>query len=161
MNRSKRFRGRKASSIQVGYVINAGIMTVFISLMLIILGGQVDDIDKESELETVANEVEAKLIEADTIANDTGTMVGYFEPPASGVRYEAEVSSNGKLTVKADDGSLVERDLDEAVVLDDGVCTDGGIEFTQRTENLILDNDASCGGGIEVRKQTGVSRDRS
>lgn len=154
-----RFEARRrcnASSVQIGFVINIGVMTTFIAVMLVVLsGGFGEDLSTEEELEMVVDEVEANMIDADRIAQSDGEggFTGYFEPPSSGVEYIAEIDDEGVMTVSAPDGSSVERDLDHVSITD--VCPDETFEFTENDENIIIE---SGGGCMEMDIQRGATR---
>ena len=151
----KRNKDEKASSVQIGFVINTGIMTVFISIMLVILGGGFgEDLSTEEELQSVAEEVKANMVDADRLAQTEGEFEGFFEPPSSGVDYTARVGTGGDLELTAPDGSLVEEDLDEITETD--VSTSGSeIEFTERDRNIIVDGNST---DIVISVQKGESR---
>ncbi|MDZ7688297.1 MAG: hypothetical protein U5J64_06165 [Halobacteriales archaeon] len=161
---------QEASSIQIGFVLNAGIITTFTAVVLVILsGGFGEDVSTEDELELVADSVEAKMVEADTLTRTSGAtcpdrpgddkpcFTAFFSPSSSDVDYVGEIDSGGDLRLSADDGTVVERNLD-TVTVDTDVTTDGGFTFTQNTENIIVEyhNDDD---ELVLDVQSGVSRE--
>jgi hypothetical protein len=158
----------KASSVQIGFVLNTGIMTVFIAIMLVVIGGGFgDDASSEEELEMVADEIEANIIEADTLIQTGGDLEGaYFSPPDSGVDYTGRIYQSGsgdiKMNLTAPDGAKIgdggpgEREInfDNLTADDTSVCISGGsssVRFTERTENIFITS-GSCDMEIGVQR---------
>ena len=149
-------RSTKASSIQIGFVLNAGIMTTFIAVMLVVIGGGIEDTDTRAELESVSDEVTGNLIQADTLVRTEGDggFTAFFEPPSSGADYTATIEENGgdvEMTLTASDGSLVDRNLDS--LLDADVVISGGseIEFDSGDENVVVEGEEISPGNYEIR----------
>lgn len=146
----------EAVSIQVGFVINTGIITAFTAIVLVaISGGFGEDLSTEQELELVADNVESNLVEADMLAEsgDTDEFTAFFSPPTSDVDYRAEIDG-GVLTVSADDGTELERDLN-SLMRERSV--DGSITFSQDTENIIVEYDAEGTDNLELDVQRGAT----
>jgi hypothetical protein len=149
----------EAVSIQVGFVLNTGMLTAFIAIVLVILsGGFGDNVSTEEELEIVADSIEANMIEADQLAVTSDSYTAFFEPPDSGVEYRVNVSSSGSmdLTVPGEPVTVT-RDLNDAVVEADSVGTVSGssVTFGQSSENVILEYEDSS-GVIKMEVQQGV-----
>lgn len=159
-------KGEDASSVQIGFVLNTGIMTVFIAIMLVVLGGGFgEDLSTEEELELVADEVEANIIEADTIVQSSGDLEGaYFPPPESGVDYTARVYEDGsgdvRMNLTASDGAKIgdggpgERDINFDNLTVTGMCGSIDEEFTQETENIFIEG-GSC---IDIEAQNVIAQ---
>ncbi len=159
----------KASSVQIGFILNTGIMTVFIAVMLVTLaGGFGEDLSTEQELEEVADEIEANIVEADTIVQTGGNLeAAYFSPPDSGVDYTGRVYEDGsgdvRMQLTAPDGTQIgeggagARDLhlDNMTVTD--MCTPVDEEFTQQTVNLFIEG-GSC---IDIEAENAVAQEVS
>lgn len=160
----------RAVATQIGFVINTGIMMTFIALMLFMFSGDViESSSTEDEVEMVANEIEANLIEADRVAQvetgQSGYMSAFFEPPASGVDYTARIdNSTGDLTVRSDD-EVATRALQVSVGGDMELCVDSDLEtrgFTQDDDSVIVEYgpETSCTGDfLEVDVQRGATRE--
>jgi hypothetical protein len=133
----------KASSTQIGFVLNTGIMTTFIAVMLVVLsGGFGEEVNTQEELDAVKDEVLSNIIQADGLAQTEGEFTAFFEPPSSGTGYTARIDSTGKMTIIAPDGSLVESDLDKAT--ETVIQVDGSeIEFDQKDKNIVVNGTAT------------------
>lgn len=149
----------EAVSIQVGFVLNTGMLTAFIAIVLVILsGGFGDNVSTEEELEIVADSIEANIIEADQLAVTSNSYTAFFEPPDSGVDYRVNVSSSGRMNLTVPGEPVtVTRDLNDAVEEADSVGTVSGssVTFGQSSENVILEYDDSS-GVIKMEVQQGV-----
>lgn len=160
--------GEKASSLQIGFILNTGIMTTFIAIMLVVLGGGFgEDVSTDEELELVANDIEAKIIEADAIIqdDDTGDFSAYFSPPESGVDYTGRIYNGSgddtRMNLTAPDGSKIgdggpgERGINLDNITTEGteVCVDDNPEtFTQRTRRIFITaTTGKCDLEIEVQ----------
>jgi hypothetical protein len=164
--------GEKASSLQIGFILNTGIMTTFIAIMLVVLGGGFgEDVSTDEELELVANDIEAKIIEADAIIqdDDTGKFSAYFSPPESGVDYTGRIyngsGNNTRMNLTAPDGSKIgdggpgERGINLDNITTEGtkVCVpedDNPETFTQRTRRIFITTkkgNPECDLEIEVQ----------
>ena len=147
----------EAVSIQVGFVLNTGMLTAFIAIVLVILsGGFGDDISTEEELNIVADSVEANMIEADQLAVTSNSYTAFFEPPESGVDYRVNVSSSGSMNLTVPGVPVtVTRELNNTVEEADSVGTVSGnpVTFGQSSENVILEYD---GSKIKMEVQKGV-----
>jgi hypothetical protein len=161
--RRGRCKSTKASSVQIGFILNTGIMTTFIAVMLVVLsGGFTDDVNTQEELDAVNDEVLSNIIQADALAQTKGTdFTAFFEPPSSGAEYTARINDSSYLVLTAPDGSLVSTNLTDAMGAtikiddDDG---DGDIDFTQNDKNVVVDG---TGGGtpeITLDVQEGDTR---
>jgi len=144
----------EAVSIQVGFVLNTGMLTAFIAIVLVILsGGFGDDISTEEELEIVADSIEANMVEADRLAVTSDSYTAFFEPPSSDLDYRAEVDSSGELSLTVPGEPVtVTRDLDSMTRND---VNGNDINFGQNTENIILEYDGSS-SAIEMSVQQDV-----
>ena len=148
----------EAVSIQVGFVLNTGMLTTFIAIVLVILsGGFGEDISTEEELQIVADKIEANIIEADrlTVTTGEGDFIAFFEPPESDIQYQAEVDLSGELKLTAPGESVtITRDLDDSTL--NGTRVDGnGVQFGQSAENVILDYNGGS-NTIKMEVQKGV-----
>ena len=165
----------KASSLQIGFILNTGIMTVFIAIMLVVLGGGFgEDTSTEEDLELVANDIEAKIIEADAIITEDGSgeFSAYFSPPDSGVDYTGRIYDDGgdiRMNLTAPDGAKVggggpgERVISFSNLTTDSttVCLDGSankVEFTQGTRRIFVGS-GSC--DLEIDVQNTVAQNTS
>ena len=148
----------KASSVQIGFILNTGIMTTFIAVMLVVLsGGFGDDVATQEELDAVNDEVLSNIIQADALAQTEGGFTAFFEPPTSGAEYTVRIDNGGMMVITAPDGSIVETDLGSATGTDLGV--DGSeIEFTQNDENVVVEGNTS---DILLDVQEGAVQNRS
>lgn len=145
--------GTDASSMQIGYVLNTGIMTAFIAVLLVILsGGFTDDVTATEELELVSDEIQANIIEADMLALTEDEVNAFFEPPESGVDYQARINTSGYLIVVDDSGNKVVEDLDGITETSLGGLP---ISFTERSQNVIVEY---SGGNLQLDVQSGVTR---
>jgi len=166
----------EASSIQIGFVLNAGIITTFTVVVLVIIsGGFGEDVSTQEELELVADSVEAKMVEADTLTRTSGAtcpdspgdnepcFTAFFPPPSSSVDYVGKIDSGGDLRLSADDGTVVERDLSKLMTDSTDIKTEGTvtITFTQNTENVIVEyyKEDDDDGELVLDVQTGISRE--
>jgi hypothetical protein len=148
----------KASSVQIGFILNTGIMTTFIAVMLVVLsGGFGDDVNTQEELDAVNDEVLSNIIQADALAQTEGEFTAFFEPPSSGAEYTARINNSGGMVITAPDGSIVETDLDgptETIIEVDG----SEIEFNQNDENVVVEGNTS---DILLDVQEGAVQNRS
>jgi hypothetical protein len=135
----------KASSVQIGFILNTGIMTTFIAVMLVVLsGGFTDDVNTQEELEAVNDEVLSNIIQADALAQTEGSggFTAFFEPPSSGADYTARIDDSGDMTITSPDGSLLETNINESTEVD--VSVDGSeIQFSEGYGNVVVDGNAS------------------
>lgn len=139
----------EAVSIQVGFVLNTGLLTTFIAIVLVVIsGGFGGDVSTQDELEAVADSIEANMVEADRISVTSDSFTAFFEPPSSDIQYQAYIDS-GKLYLTAPGyvGNLTyqddyTRDLDENTLPDTDLNADG-IRFGQSAENIILEYDGT------------------
>ena len=148
----------EASSIQIGFVLNTGILTTFIAVVLVILsGGFGDDISTQEELRLTADPVQANIVEADALTWTSDGFTAFFPPPSSDIDYSGEIDSSGTLTLSAEDGSEVTRALN-ATTTNAEIKTDGGetITFSQNDENIIVEYDS---GELVLDVQRGASRE--
>lgn len=153
MEPPKRSRSEQAVSIQVGFVLNTGILTTFVALVLVIIsGGFGEDVSTKEELELAADPIGAKMVEADTLAQTSDGFTAFFQPPSSNVNYVGKVDASGDLSLEAPDGTVVNRSLDDMTI--EGV--DGGISFTQDTENIIIEYD---GNDFDLSVQNSSARE--
>jgi len=147
----------EAVSIQVGFVLNTGLLTTFIAIVLVVLsGGFGEDLSTEEELELVADSMEANMVEADRLAVTSDNYTAFFEPPESDVDYRVNVSSSGSMNLTVPGVPVtVTRGLNEAVQEADSVSTVSGnpVTFGQSSENVILEYD---GSDIEMEVQREV-----
>jgi hypothetical protein len=146
----------EAVSIQVGFVLNTGLLTTFIAIVLVIIsGGFGEDVSTEEELQLVADKIEANMIEADRLTVTSEDFTAFFEPPDSDVQYQAGVDLSGELTLTAaGEPVTVTRDLDDSTL--NATKVDGNdIQFGQNAGNIILDYDGSS-NTIEMDVQRDV-----
>ena len=144
----------EAVSIQVGFVLNTGLLTTFIAIVLVVIsGGFGEDISTEEELEVVADSVEANMIEADRLTVTSDSFTAFFEPPESDLGYQAEIES-GELVLTASKGVTTEvtRDLDSITRTN----IDNDISFGPETENIIIEYEDSGTGNLEMSVQRDV-----
>lgn len=149
----------EAKSIQVGFVLNTGILTAFIAIVLVIIsGGFGEDLSTRDELELVADSVEAKMVEADRLAQTSDEYTAFFEPPTSNLQYRGVVDSSGTLTLTPVRGATeVTRDLDSITLRD---VSGNDIKFSQTTQNIIVEYDEDGSGEIELSVQKNATRSR-
>ena len=159
----------EATSIQIGFVLNTGILTAFIAVLLVVIsGGFGEDTSTTEELSLVADSVQSKIVEADTLAIEKGgscvnpdrCFTAYFKPPSSEVRYEGEL--DGPILKLTADGTTVTRNLNNALSKNYGAETlDGGlnVEFSQRDQNIIVVyNKTTSTPQFEIEVQRSVGR---
>jgi len=133
----------EAVSIQVGFVLNTGILTAFIAIVLVLVSGGFDDTSPQQELELVRDSVESKMVEADRLARTSDGFTAFFEPPTSDLQYRGEING-GTLTLTAVEGTTeVEGDLSE-LLPDRGVS--GSVQFSQTDQNIVMEyeSESSC-----------------
>lgn len=154
-----------ASSLQIGFVINTGIMTVFITVMLVVLGGGFgEETTTQQELETVSEEIEANMISVDRLAQtESAEFSAFFSPPTSGVEYTATVDEGGNFSLSAPDGTLLEKERhfheDEGVIGTEVDMDGDSVSFGQNDENVVARWDESQ-NEIEITVQSGVAQER-
>lgn len=152
----------EAVSIQVGFVLNTGILTAFIAIVLVLISGGFDDTSTQEELELVRDSVESKMVEADRLAETSDGFTAFFAPPESDVQYRAEIDSSGTLTLThVDGGTEVEGDPSE-LLPNRGVS--GDVEFSQRDQNVVVEYESksSCSPNcpLELSVQRNATRSR-
>jgi hypothetical protein len=154
----------EAVSIQVGFVLNTGILTAFIAIVLVVVSGGFDDTSTEAELELVRDSIESKMIEADTLAETSGEFTAFFDPPESDLQYRAEIDSSGNLTLSVPNSvadvctpkkpcsidSLTKRD----VMIKSG----SEIQFSQIDRNVVVEYDEDGSGDLELSVQQNATR---
>lgn len=145
----------EAVSIQVGFVLNTGILTAFIAIVLVVISGGFDDTSTEAELELVRDSVESKMIEADTLAETSDSFTAFFDPPESDLQYRAEISG-GTLTLSTPrDDTEVKGDIDDITVRD----VSGGIQFSQIDQRVVVEyNNLTGSGDLELSVQQNATR---
>ncbi|MCX2819518.1 hypothetical protein EGH25_09170 [Haladaptatus sp. F3-133] len=149
----------KASSVQIGFILNTGIMTTFIAVMLVVLsGGFGDDVATQEELDAVNDEMFSNIIQADALAQTEGEFTAFFEPPSSGAEYTARINNSGGMVITAPDGSIVETDLNGSTETNVSVVDGSEIEFTQNDENVVVEGNST---GILLDVQEGAVQNRS
>lgn len=150
----KKNKNNQAVSIQIGFVLNTAILVTFITIILVVIGGGFgDSLSTQEELEIVADSVEAKLIEADSIAVTSDSFTAFFEPPSSGAQYKVEINS-GIMTVTSpeDIDAEVRRSVEGTTVEVENI--EGDIEFTQQDTNVIMEYSDNT-GTLELDVQSG------
>jgi hypothetical protein len=145
----------EAVSIQVGFVLNTGILTAFIAIVLVVISGGFDDTSTEAELELVRDSVESKMIEADTLAETSDSFTAFFDPPESDLQYRAKISG-GTLTLSTPrDDTEVKGDIDDITVRD----VSGGIQFSQIDQRVVVEyNNLTGSGDLELSVQQNATR---
>lgn len=159
INRGGTDNDDEAVSVQVGFVLNTGILTAFIAIVLVVISGGFDDTSTEDELELVRDSVESKMIEADTLAETSNSFTAFFDPPESDLQYRAEISG-GTLTLSTPrDDTEVKGDIDGLTVRD----VSGNIQFSQIDQRVVVEYDnltASGSGDLELSVQQNATRSR-
>ena len=145
----------EAVSIQVGFVLNTGILTAFIAIVLVVISGGFDDTSTEDELELVRDSVESKMVEADTLAEESDSFTAFFDPPESDLQYRAKISG-GTLTLSTPrDDTEVKGDIDDITVRD----VSGGIQFSQIDQRVVVEyNNLTGSGDLELSVQQNATR---
>lgn len=148
----------EAVSVQVGFVLNTGILTAFIAIVLVVISGGFDDTSTEDELELVRDSVESKMVEADTLAEESDSFTAFFDPPESDLQYRAEIDSSGTLTLRTPrDDTEVKGDIDGLTVRD----VSGNIQFSQIDRRVVVEyNNLTGSGDLELSVQQNATRSR-
>jgi len=160
--RSGKGNENEAVSIQVGFVLNTGILTAFIAIVLVLISGGFDDTSPQQELELVRDSVESKMIEADRLAETSDSFTAFFEPPESDLQYRAEIDGSGNLTLTVPNSDTDVCPGPEGnpceFITDRDVTTESGseIQFSQIDENVVVEYDGS--GDLELSVQENATR---
>jgi len=153
----------EAVSIQVGFVLNTGILTAFIAIVLVVISGGFDDTSPREELELVRDSIESKMIEADRLAETSDDFTAFFEPPESDLQYRAKIDSSGNLTLSVPNSNSVADVCTEKdpcnFATKRKVTTESGnsIQFSQIDQNVVVEYD---GSDLELSVQRNATRSR-
>ncbi len=153
--RHRKLGSEEAITVSISYVLNMGLASLFIVIMLYgISSGFGEAHVEEEQMEFVAAQIHANLIEVDELAQAGGpgaqaqTGKAAFEPPTSGVEYQAEIDGGGDITVWGPEGGSVELEYDLRTPVSNTV------SFDQSYDRVILDYDP---GGIEMYAEAGYN----